>query len=310
MKTLCLAALLPLLSIAALGSLGSNAAAGAPPAPLADASTPLRVGGDVTRPEKLSGATPTYTDEARAARLQGVVILEAVIDENGNVTDARVLKGLPMGLDDQALTAVRTWNFKPATLAGRPVKVYYVLTVNFRVEGGVDPRALLKRLAALRGEFPDPVKPDAAAVAPIRADVVAGRMRLADAVRWAEDYKGESRTALLVWLGAEAGRRAAELPPAHSNRAWLLQSGIAATDAAIVGEGWNAHTMTVVEAKGYKGMLLAMQAQAIADPIAKRSVEQASDHVLQEAESTLQALASAATRNQNRKKEPGAPTGR
>jgi len=182
--------------------------------------------------------------------------------------------------------------------------------VNFRVEGGVDPHVLLKALAALRAQFPEPVKPDAAAVAPIRADVVAGRTRLADAVRRAEDYKGESRSALLVWLAAEAGRRAEKLPPAHSQRAALLESGIAATDAAIVGEGSNAHTMTVAEAKGYKGMLLAMQAEAIADPIAKRKVEQASDHVLEEAASTLKAISSAATRNQSREKAPKAPTGR
>jgi TonB family protein len=46
----------------------------------------------------------------------------------------RVLKGLPMGLDHAAVDAVQKWKFKPATLEGRPVKVYYVLTVNFQVQ--------------------------------------------------------------------------------------------------------------------------------------------------------------------------------
>jgi protein TonB len=63
-----------------------------------------------------------------------VVIVEAIIDEKGNVTNARVLKGQPMGLDKAAIDAVTRWKFKPATLQGRPVKVYYSLTVNFQVQ--------------------------------------------------------------------------------------------------------------------------------------------------------------------------------
>jgi len=59
---------------------------------------------------------------------------EAIIDTGGNVTNVRVLKGLPMGLDRAAVEAVQKWKFKPATLEGRPVKVYYVLTVNFQVQ--------------------------------------------------------------------------------------------------------------------------------------------------------------------------------
>jgi periplasmic protein TonB len=59
------------------------------------------------------------------------VIIEAIIDQNGNVTDARVLKGLPMGLDDAALSAVKRWKFLPGTLNGTPVPVYYNLTVIF-----------------------------------------------------------------------------------------------------------------------------------------------------------------------------------
>lgn len=86
------------------------------------AGPPFRVGGEVTRPEKIAGAPPVYTVEARKARITGVVILEAVIDEQGNVTDVKVLKGLPGGLDQSAMEAVRTWKFNPATLDGRPVE--------------------------------------------------------------------------------------------------------------------------------------------------------------------------------------------
>ena len=54
--------------------------------------------------------------------MQGVVIVEAIIDKNGNVTNVRVLKGLPMGLEESATSAVKSWKFKPATLNGRPVE--------------------------------------------------------------------------------------------------------------------------------------------------------------------------------------------
>jgi len=95
---------------------------------------PVRVGGDVTRPELVSRTVPVYTWEARRARIQGVVIVEVTIDTAGNVYDVDVLKPLPMGLDQAAVTAVRQWKFRPATRRGRPVAVRYNLTVNFRLQ--------------------------------------------------------------------------------------------------------------------------------------------------------------------------------
>lgn len=95
---------------------------------------PLRVGGSVKKPELITQIKPVYTELARKARVAGTVIVEAIIDERGNVTNVRVLKGLPMGLDRSAADAVEKWKFRPATLEGRPVKVYYVLTVNFQVQ--------------------------------------------------------------------------------------------------------------------------------------------------------------------------------
>jgi protein TonB len=85
-------------------------------------------------PVKKSGADPTYTEPARRARVEGIVIIEAIIDQNGNVTDARVLKGLRLGLDDAALSAVKRWKFQPGTLNGTAVPVYYNLTVTFRLQ--------------------------------------------------------------------------------------------------------------------------------------------------------------------------------
>ncbi|MCZ6508691.1 MAG: energy transducer TonB [Acidobacteria bacterium] len=95
---------------------------------------PIRVGGDVTRPVKISGPNPQYTEIARKARIQGVVIVEAIIGKDGSVRNVRILKPLPMGLDQAAVDAVSKWKFKPATLNGKPVDVYYNLTVNFRLQ--------------------------------------------------------------------------------------------------------------------------------------------------------------------------------
>lgn len=67
---------------------------------------PYRVGGNVTRPEKIAGKPPVYTIEARKERVTGVVVLETIIDEQGNVTDVKVLKGLHTGLDQAAVEAI------------------------------------------------------------------------------------------------------------------------------------------------------------------------------------------------------------
>jgi len=94
-------------------------------------SEPMRWSPGMSRPVPLSTPRAHYTEVARRAGVQGVVIIEAVIDEKGRVEDMRVLKGLPLGLDQQAVEAVRTWRFKPATRDHKPVKVYYTLLVNF-----------------------------------------------------------------------------------------------------------------------------------------------------------------------------------
>ena len=102
--------------------------------PPSEPAGPIIVAGDVVPPEKITAPQPQYTEMARKARIQGVVIVQAIIDKQGEVTNVKVLKGLPMGLDQAAVDAVKRWRFEPATLNGKPVSVYYNLTVNFRIQ--------------------------------------------------------------------------------------------------------------------------------------------------------------------------------
>ena len=99
----------------------------------AEEEAPVFVRGDVQRPVKIHEVLPQYTEEARLARIQGTVILQAVIGKGGDVERVEVLKGLPIGLSEAAVEAVKQWRFEPATLHGKPVKVYFNLTINFRL---------------------------------------------------------------------------------------------------------------------------------------------------------------------------------
>jgi TonB family protein len=102
--------------------------------PPSEPEGPIHVGGDVQAPVKTYAPQPQYTEIARKARIQGVVIVQAIIDKQGTVTNVKVLKGLPMGLDNAAVETIKTWKFEPATLNGKPVDVYYNLTVNFTLQ--------------------------------------------------------------------------------------------------------------------------------------------------------------------------------
>jgi protein TonB len=99
-----------------------------------DATGPLRVGGDVKAPGITNKVEPRYTEPARHARVTGIVIVEAVINSHGDVEQAHVIKGLPMGLSEQAVEAVKRWKFRPGTLNGEPVDVIFNLTVNFKLD--------------------------------------------------------------------------------------------------------------------------------------------------------------------------------
>ena len=105
-----------------------------PQGPVGPGVGPIQIGGNVLAPKRIYSPDPHYPEEARHARVQGVVILQTIIDTLGNVTDVKVLKGLPSGLTEAAVDAVSKWRFEPATLEGKPVAVYYLVTVSFSVQ--------------------------------------------------------------------------------------------------------------------------------------------------------------------------------
>jgi TonB family protein len=94
---------------------------------------PIRVGGDVRVPTKVRDVKPVYPADAQAAGVQGVVIIEALIDESGSVANARVLRSIP-SLDQAALGAVSQWRFTPTNMNGRPSGILMTVTVNFMLQ--------------------------------------------------------------------------------------------------------------------------------------------------------------------------------
>jgi len=95
-----------------------------------DTETKYYVGDDIRPPVKVFAPQLRLTEIARRARVQGVIILQTVIDRHGTVAGIKVLKGLPMGLEEEAVRTLSTWLFEPATLHREPVSVYYNLTMN------------------------------------------------------------------------------------------------------------------------------------------------------------------------------------
>jgi TonB family protein len=96
-------------------------------------SNALRIGGGVTAPKVLHKMEPEYTEEGRVAKYQGTVVLAVEIDPNGIAQNIRIVKGLGFGLDENAVTAVRQWQFQPATKDGAAVTVQASIEVNFRL---------------------------------------------------------------------------------------------------------------------------------------------------------------------------------
>ncbi|HXP87112.1 MAG TPA: M56 family metallopeptidase [Bryobacteraceae bacterium] len=104
------------------------------PVSVLEAAKTHRVGEPGLTPPKLASKTdPQYTEEARAAKIQGTTVLSLVVNEKGLAEKVQVKKSLNKGLDAKAVLAVKQWHFEPGTLNGKPVRVAAVIEVNFRL---------------------------------------------------------------------------------------------------------------------------------------------------------------------------------
>lgn len=101
-----------------------------PPPPAPVARDPVRVGGDLKAPALLERVEPEYPPLAIRAKVQGVVILEALVDRDGRVESVRVLRSIPL-LDNAAIAAVRQWRYSPLLLNGQPERFVLTVTLSF-----------------------------------------------------------------------------------------------------------------------------------------------------------------------------------
>ena len=102
-----------------------------PPPPPPDG--PVRVGGLVKEPTRLTYVAPNYPEIAKTAKISGTVIIEIQIAKDGSVAKAKILKPAPL-LDEAALEAVKQWKYTVSYLANEPVEVLMVVTVNFTLK--------------------------------------------------------------------------------------------------------------------------------------------------------------------------------
>ncbi len=106
----------------------------APPPPKPTAPTRVKQGGNVTAASIITQTRPLYPPLARQARIQGNVVLHAIIDKDGKVAQLEVISGHPL-LVQSALDAVKQWRYKPTQLNGDPVEVDTTITVTFTMGG-------------------------------------------------------------------------------------------------------------------------------------------------------------------------------
>src|SRR5262249_11815153 len=92
-----------------------------------------RVGGGVTAPSVIYRIEPEYSEEARKARYQGTVVLEALVRRDGKVDVVHLVRSLGFGLDQNAIDALKKWRSRPATKNGTPVDVTVNVEVIFNI---------------------------------------------------------------------------------------------------------------------------------------------------------------------------------
>ena len=104
-----------------------------PSAPFPPTAGPRGAPANTTNPVITNRVEAQYTDQAREARVQGVVRLRAIVRRDGTVDSIQVIQGLGSGLDEAAIAAVRQWRFQPATRNGEAVDFFITLDMNFNL---------------------------------------------------------------------------------------------------------------------------------------------------------------------------------
>jgi TonB family protein len=102
----------------------------------AGASAPdgvFQVGGSITPPRTVYAPQPVYSEKARNAHYEGVCTLRLIVEKDGRPSNIRLVKGIGMGLDENAIEAVKSWKFEPAMKDGQPVRVVIAIEVNFHL---------------------------------------------------------------------------------------------------------------------------------------------------------------------------------
>jgi TonB family protein len=114
----------------AIQYLQSAGATGPIPEPDLLPSVPILVD---QRPVPLNNPTPQYTERARQNHVEGIIIARVLVIEDGSVQQVRITKGLPDGLDEQAIRAAYALRFRPALKNGQPVKFWQAVQIEFRL---------------------------------------------------------------------------------------------------------------------------------------------------------------------------------
>lgn len=93
----------------------------------------MNVGGGVSAPIVIHSVEPQFSSQARQENFQGTVAIQLIVDSQGYPQDVRVARHLGMGLDDEAIAAVKQYRFKPAIYQGHAVPVQMIIEVDFRL---------------------------------------------------------------------------------------------------------------------------------------------------------------------------------
>lgn len=117
------------------GVIGGGLSGPVPPAPIDSApKEPIRVGGAVKAPRLIYGPEPVYPVLARHSKVSGAVVIDAVVDTQGNVVDMRIVSGNPI-LVMPAMEALRHWKYEPTILGGKAFPVRLFVTITFALKG-------------------------------------------------------------------------------------------------------------------------------------------------------------------------------